>query len=272
MPDQAPSLAAALVQLQGALPRITKDDEAQAGTRRYAYANLSTITEAVFPILGEFSLYWTCLPTMVGEHFLLHYRLGHAPTGEELSGFYPLTSSTPQTMGGQITYARRYALCAVLGIAPAEDDDDAQAAEADQKQHRGEAGSGLMSEREQAHHRLLAADTTRQPKKAERVSAGDPQLADDPWAGPVAENAEDKPGSITADQLRQLGIAFGKIGIGDRQDRLAACMSMLDLPGLESSKDLSYRQAEDLKGQLAGLATEEKKEGKPADAQSQPAR
>jgi hypothetical protein len=143
------------------------------------------------------------------------------------------------------------------GIASREEVRNQQAEREDQEQHRGEEGSGLMSEREQAHHRRLTADTTRQPKKAERVSAGDPQLTDDPWTGPVAENAEDKPGSITAGQLRELGIAFGKIGISDRQDRLAACMSMLDLPDLESSKDLSYRQAEDLKGQLARLAAEE---------------
>lgn len=34
------------------------------------------------------------------------------------------TRSNPQEIGSALTYARRYALCSVVGIAPAEDDDD----------------------------------------------------------------------------------------------------------------------------------------------------
>src|SRR5215469_8913840 len=125
------SLAEALTQLQTRLPRITKDATADTGKYTYSYANLASITETVAPILAGLDLYWTCKPTMADGQFVLRYKLGHAPTGEYEEGDYPLPAGTPQTQGGAITYARRYALCAVLGIAPAEDDDDAQAAEAD---------------------------------------------------------------------------------------------------------------------------------------------
>ena len=123
------SLAAALAQLQGRLPVIAKTDAAQVGQRVTKYANLHTITEAVFPLLAALGLIWVCVPTMTdaGDRFVLRYRLEHAESGEFITGDYPLSSANPQTMGGSITYARRYALCAVLGIAPAEDDDDAQA-------------------------------------------------------------------------------------------------------------------------------------------------
>jgi hypothetical protein len=53
----------------------------------------------------------------------------HAGTGDCIYGSYPLVSmdkNDPQKLGGSLTYARRYALLALLGIAT-EDDDAASA-------------------------------------------------------------------------------------------------------------------------------------------------
>ena len=157
MPEQPATLAAALVELQSRLPRITKTDRAQAGNRQTSYANLSTITEAVFPLLTECRCTWTCLPTMNDGQFGLLYALHHEPSGEKLEGFYPLPSSNPQTIGGAITYARRYALCAVLGIAPAEDDDSAsegQRAAAERQQIRTRAIGDEFATAPPPHTRL----------------------------------------------------------------------------------------------------------------------
>ena len=252
------SLAAALVQLQARLPRIGKDAEADTGKYKYRYADLATITAAIFPLLAELGLYWVCAPGLdANGNFVLHYTLGHAPSGglDMITGDYPLPNATPQTIGGAITYARRYALCAVTGVV-ADEDDDAAAAEAEARKPKSRSeertAAGLMTSAQSRAHDRLVSEVKSQPKLADRARDTAGEVTD--WTtGPP----EESPGSITERQLRDLGIAFGKIGISDRQDRLTAVMSMLDLPEIESSKDLSYAQAEDLKRQLADLAAKE---------------
>ena len=52
---------------------------------------------------------------------------------------YPLQANlAPQKVGGLITYARRYCLCAVTGIAAAGDDDNASGAQAEHRQSAGD--------------------------------------------------------------------------------------------------------------------------------------
>ena len=46
MPDQPATLAAALAQLQGQLPRIVKKSTGQVGTRTYKYGDLGDIMDA----------------------------------------------------------------------------------------------------------------------------------------------------------------------------------------------------------------------------------
>lgn len=60
----------------------------------------------------------------------LHTTLLHT-SGQFLTSVYPLNpaQATPQGVGSAITYARRYALCAMLGLV-ADSDDDGQAATA----------------------------------------------------------------------------------------------------------------------------------------------
>jgi hypothetical protein len=220
------TLAAALIALQARLPRITKDDEAQVGPRTYRYANLASIHNAVFPLLAEHGLYWTCCPTMIEGAFVLHYELVHVG-GEQIDGLYPLPSSgSPQQIGSAITYARRYTLTAVLGIAPAEDDDDA--AETPPVTWNAPANPRT---RKMRHVRDTAGEET------------------DWTTGPPDERA---PGSISKGQLTRVHMWFTKRGITDRADWLAYAMSVLDLPELGSSKDLSYEQAEQLIKHLEG--------------------
>jgi hypothetical protein len=129
------SLAEALAMLQTKLPRIGKANTAdvvtQKGSYKYTYANLAQISRALLPILGELGLSFTAKPTTVDGRFVLAYKLLHS-SGESEPGEYPLpTGGTPQSMGSAITYARRYCLCAVTGVAPDDDDDDGAAAEAE---------------------------------------------------------------------------------------------------------------------------------------------
>lgn len=125
-------LYAALAAFQKDLPHVAADNTGQVKTDKanysYKYANLGDISPLVLPLLAAHGLAWTAKPTIDDGAFVLAYKLTHS-SGEEDGGNYPLpdpTRTDPQKLGGAITYARRYALCAMTGIAPGKDDDDAQ--------------------------------------------------------------------------------------------------------------------------------------------------
>ena len=122
------NLATALAAFQKALPKIGKGSVADAGTYKFKYADLADVSAAVLPLLGEHGLSFSARPTLdEGGRFVLAYELLHA-SDERRTGSYPLPASgSPQQIGSAITYARRYALCAVTGVA-ADEDDDGQAA------------------------------------------------------------------------------------------------------------------------------------------------
>lgn len=132
---------AALAELQTQLPRISKDLTAKVltktgGNYTYTYADLALISREVLPLLGKLGLSFVSRPTTVNGKFVLVYELRHV-SGEMLDGEYPLPErGTPQEIGGAITYARRYCLCAVTGVAPDDDDHDAIAAEKAAKRQR----------------------------------------------------------------------------------------------------------------------------------------
>jgi hypothetical protein len=134
-PKPPQSLSEALAALQAHLPRVAKDQEASITSQRtgrthsYKYADLADVSAVILPLMASLGLSFTACPTIWTDRFVLAYQLLHTG-GESVSGWYPLPSSgSPQEIGSAITYARRYALCAVTGLAPGGDDDDAQAAE-----------------------------------------------------------------------------------------------------------------------------------------------
>jgi hypothetical protein len=123
------SLTAAVSAMQGELPVVEKLNSVNAGARKYKYADLTLLTEKVMPLLAKHGLAFIALPNITGGIFGLSYELRHE-SGDSVAGHYPLPNSSPQEIGSAITYARRYALAAVTGVAPGGDDDDAQKAQA----------------------------------------------------------------------------------------------------------------------------------------------
>jgi hypothetical protein len=123
-----PNLASALAAVQAELPKIAKGETADTGKYTYTYADLADISAAVLPLTGKHGLAFTACPTVTDAGaFVLRYKLKHT-SGEEEGGDYPLSlQGGPQAQGSLITYARRYTLCAVVGVAP--EDDDGQAAQ-----------------------------------------------------------------------------------------------------------------------------------------------
>ena len=128
-------LFAALAEVQAELPPVTKGETVKTATYSYNYADLAAVSAAILPVLGKHGLAFTARPTLLDGHFVLAYSLVHV-SGEREDGVYPLSSgssATPQQIGGLITFARRYCLCAVTGVAPAGEDDDAASANTPQR-------------------------------------------------------------------------------------------------------------------------------------------
>jgi hypothetical protein len=121
------NLTAALAAVQAALPKVRKADKADTGKYTYTYANLTDLSEALLPLLSEHGLAFVAIPH-VGEHgFVMDWQLRHVK-GEALEGSWPLPKDGgPQVQGSALSYARRYCLMAVSGVAP--DDDDGAAAQ-----------------------------------------------------------------------------------------------------------------------------------------------
>lgn len=93
------------------------------------YADLNSIWDACRGPLSENGL--SVLQTVEGnraEPFLVTW-LGHA-SGEWIKSRLPLIimKPDPQSMGSAITYARRYALSAIVGVSADEEDDDGEKA------------------------------------------------------------------------------------------------------------------------------------------------
>ena len=85
------------------------------------------VTAAVMPLLAKNGLSFSAKPTLDEDgRFVLAYSLRHT-SGESDGGVYPLPSGNPQQVGSALTYARRYILSAIVGVA-AEEDDDGRAA------------------------------------------------------------------------------------------------------------------------------------------------
>lgn len=130
------AFAEALAKFQAEIPAVGKDQTAKVKTKQggeyaYSYTDLSTIAAKALPLLAKHGLSWTARPTMTEHGFVLAYSLLHSG-GHREGGFYPLPDPSnhgAQEIGSAITYARRYSLCAVTGIAPGGEDDDGQAAQ-----------------------------------------------------------------------------------------------------------------------------------------------
>ncbi len=113
-------LAHALREFQGKIEVIAKDE--QNPFFRSAYAPLPTILKAIKQPLIESNLVVTQFPIGLCG---LSTTIIHTESGEWMSATFFMTPSKndPQGQGAVITYQRRYALGAILGLNIDEDDD-----------------------------------------------------------------------------------------------------------------------------------------------------
>lgn len=119
------TLVDALIAAQAGFRPILKD--ATNPHFRSKYADLPSILEAVNPALREHGLVCVQRGKVHDGQQILVTELLHDSGQTLASDMLMPTQSDPQKMGSALTYFRRYALLALLGIAP-DDDDDGNAA------------------------------------------------------------------------------------------------------------------------------------------------
>lgn len=126
------ALAKALSQVQAQLEPANKD--AKNPFFKSNYASIQSIWDSCRKPLAENNLSVTQLTQVVESGVIIETVLMHE-SGEWVSGelFLPLTKNDAQGVGSALTYGRRYALAAIVGVV-ADEDDDGQFASRQQTQ------------------------------------------------------------------------------------------------------------------------------------------
>jgi len=183
----------ALLALQADPPILAKNRDGQVGNQKTRYADLVQVNQVVLARLNSYGVMYVCQPTMLEDgKFVLAYELKHVASGTTRTGNYPLKlSENSQQMGSAISYARRYALLAVTGVAAEEEDDDG----------RGTDGRGA------AQRAARRASPEQVQQVAQRRPSGPPLPAE----GDL----------ITKPQMANMQRLFTKHGTTDRYAKLA---------------------------------------------------
>lgn len=153
----------ALIKARGSFKAAVKDGKNDAFKRNgvgSGYATLDSVIEAVTSALLENGIYCAQQTDVCDGRTVLYTRFLHT-SGQWIGGAYPVhpIKNDPQGEGSALTYARRYALMAMAGIAP-EDDDGNAATKAAKKQNDAFAGkprSGVWNDYTNEHRADLEA-------------------------------------------------------------------------------------------------------------------
>lgn len=121
-------IATALSKLQGEILNATKDKQGY----NYSYADLAQILDISRPLMSKHGLSLTQMPTTQTDGKIGLTSLLIHTSGQSIQSFFELPiegaakMSTAQACGSVITYMRRYALAAILGIAQTDEDASSQ--------------------------------------------------------------------------------------------------------------------------------------------------
>lgn len=133
-------LDSALAKAQGEIAHASKD--AVNPHFGKTYANLASVWDACRKALSSNGISVTQWPIPApAKHIGLITRLAHEGEWMKAGFILPNEKSNAQGAGGAITYLRRYALAAVVGVAP-DDDDDGNGAAGRAPQDQGFQGPG----------------------------------------------------------------------------------------------------------------------------------
>lgn len=128
MTTEHDTLAQALVAALSELMVVEADQHADAGTYGYDYANIQGVVKTTRPVLAEHGIVALTPLHSLGTGPACSVVLIHT-SGERMDfGPFPFPQGRDaQATGSMVTYHRRYALVAALGMAAGKDDDGASA-------------------------------------------------------------------------------------------------------------------------------------------------
>ena len=174
-----PEMGAALVAAYAEIGHVRKDASGHHGT----YATIGSVLDTVKPVLAKHGLAVIQHPGEADPGFIVIVTTLIHESGETLcdGGLRMPAPNDPQKVGGAISYARRYALMTVLGLA-AEDDDGQGASDAIRKENEPHPNSERVTD-------VLAALKALSPDEKDAVKAwadghslaGKALLADGDW-------------------------------------------------------------------------------------------
>lgn len=120
-------LAAALSKAQSVLEPASKS--ADNPSFKSKYADLPECIDAAKEALASNGLSVAQFTDVTEEKVTLITQLIHS-SGQWIRGYYPVNpvKTDPQSLGAAMTYARRYAFCAITGVSAVDEDDDGNAA------------------------------------------------------------------------------------------------------------------------------------------------
>jgi hypothetical protein len=120
-------IASAMSKALGDMTDVVKTQTANAGQYGYTYATLADVLGMARPVLAKHNLCVTQAAESIAAEVIIYTTVLHS-SGQFLSA-HPLRlpiGKTPQSVGSAISYGKRYAIMAVLGLAT--EDDDGQSA------------------------------------------------------------------------------------------------------------------------------------------------
>lgn len=251
MTDTTEKLAAALAKVQAELPKLERDrtvevQQKSGGKYSYSYVTLANLNDAILPLLSKHGLAFAALPGAGSDGKMsVGYILLHT-SGERIEGEFPISGEGGiQMIGGRITYARRYILSALVGVAADEDDET----------HLASEGTPRTAQRSTRPRQ--STDAPQKAATAKRASAPPPLPSEQPKDG------------MTADQRSALMAMFGDLGITDRAERLKVTSQIVGRE-LSSANDMTRAETSKVIDELAARlenSFEQRHQASPPDDQ-----
>lgn len=198
-----------LAKAQAAMVSPKKNGVGQIGTRKYAYATLDDVLDAIKPPLNENGLFLT-QRTVNGENCLfIQTIVGHGSDtlllDEEPYEYDP----NPQEYGKRETYAKRYGLCKAFAIVGDEDTDGDVQKTAPQDPRWKTTGTAKAAQTAKAQPDKKKWLTRCLQLKAQCMAQGVKESGLDSWY--KASFGDVQPGDLTLGQVTEWGKYLAQI-------------------------------------------------------------
>lgn len=205
--DNINEIAGAMAKAQGEYKRIDLNRENPYFKSKYA--DLDSIVEATRVALSKNGIFFTQTIHLEEGATILHTELLHA-SGQWIKSMTRIlpAKNDPQTYGSTLTFMKRYAAAAILGVTASHDplDDDAEIAMVDARQIIAKGPSNKYNPKEQS----IDAITREQLEEMEYELAEYPDLAEEIMDKMQIQSLADLPKSkyqISMKRIREIKAA-----------------------------------------------------------------